>query len=133
MTRRLAALALLAAGALHAGCTPRAGPAPGARPDVLVECRVTPRPPRVGPATVEVDLADGSGRPIAGASVGVEGNMNHAGMVPSIASTEEVEPGRHRGTLELTMGGDWVLLLDIRLADGTRLERRVDLPAVARR
>jgi len=128
MSGRVAALALLLSAGLVPACARGEAPAPAVR----VECRVLPQPPRVGPATVEVRLADAAGAPVRGATVGVEGNMNHAGMVPSIATTREVAPGCYEGALEFTMGGDWFLLIDVRLADGAHFEEKVDVPGVAR-
>jgi hypothetical protein len=35
--------------------------------------------------------------------------------------------------MELTMAGDWFLLLEAELADGRRIERTIDVPNVLRR
>lgn len=99
-------------------------------PDVAVELSIEPEPPQIGPATITVDLQDGGGQPISGASVELEGNMNHAGMVPVFGQAVEVAPGRYRTELEFAMGGDWFLLVRAQLPDGRSLERRVDLPGV---
>jgi hypothetical protein len=98
--------------------------------DVAVELAVEPQPPQVGPAVVLVTLTGADGRPVAGARVELEGNMSHAGMVPVFASAVEIEPGRYRGELELTMGGDWFILVRASLADGRSLEEKVDVPGV---
>ena len=98
--------------------------------DVEVELAVEPQPPQVGPAVVLVTLAGAAGRPVAGARVELEGNMTHAGMVPVLAPAVEVEPGRYRGELEFTMGGDWFILVRAHLADGRSLEELVDVPGV---
>lgn len=98
--------------------------------DVRVQCTVRPDPPSVGSATVDIAIADPAGLPVKGARVRVEGNMNHAGMVPSIAQAKETEPGHYRADLELTMGGDWVLLVEAGLADGRKVERTFPLPSV---
>lgn len=107
--------------------------AAGSEPDVRIASTLLPDPPVMGPATVDVVLTDPSGQPIQGASVRVEGNMSHAGMVPSIASVNEVEPGHHRAALELTMAGDWFLLVHTRLGDGRTVERTVRVPSVRAR
>jgi hypothetical protein len=121
-----AGVALLVLLAAIPACGGDTGPAP----DVRVECRLTPEPPKVGPATVDLRLSDAAGAPIGGAKVRIEGNMNHAGMVPSIAEASELEPGSYQGTLEFTMGGAWFLLLEIELADGGKVEKTIDVPTV---
>jgi hypothetical protein len=97
--------------------------------DVVVELAVMPDPPHLGPATVVVSLSDDQG-PIAGATLSLEGNMNHAGMVPVLADATEVSPGRYEAALEFTMGGDWFILVEAELADGRTLEHKVDLPGI---
>jgi sensor domain CHASE-containing protein len=54
-------------------------------------------------------------------------------MRPVFASAREVSPGTYEAPLELTMGGDWFLLVDARLPDGGTLHRQVDLPGVRSR
>jgi hypothetical protein len=98
--------------------------------DVVVELTVLPDPPYVGPATVVVTLADDQGAPIEGATLLLEGNMTHAGMVPSFADASEVSPGRYEAVLDLTMGGDWYILVQGKLPDGRALEHIADLPGV---
>jgi hypothetical protein len=97
---------------------------------VAVNLAVEPEPPRIGPAMVTVTLDDASGQPIHGAQVQLEGNMNHAGMVPVLAQTVEVAPGRYRAELEFTMGGDWFILVHADLPDGRSMERKIDVPGV---
>lgn len=100
-------------------------------PDVLVETELSPNPPRVGPTTVNLKLTDfASSKPVSGARIQLEGNMTHAGMTPVFARATEVEPGRYRATLELTMGGDWVVLVHATLPDGRQVERQVDVKGV---
>jgi hypothetical protein len=81
-------------------------------------------------ATLTVDLRDAAGEPITGATVEVEGNMNHAGMVPVLSEAQEVSPGHYQADLEFTMGGDWFILVRAQLPDGRSLERQVDVPGV---
>jgi hypothetical protein len=106
-----------------------AGCARGGRdlPDVQVDLAVDPTPPRIGPASIMVTLRDGNGQPITGATMELEGNMNHAGMVPVLAQASEVAAGRYQANLEFTMAGDWFILVRADLSDGRSMERRVDL------
>lgn len=115
----LAVLALLAC-----GCGERA-----AAPALNAALELSPSPPRVGVAQVRVALADGARQPLAGASVELEGNMNHAGMRPTFAKLAETAPGRYEGTLELTMGGDWIVRISARTAGGA-LETQVPVNGV---
>ena len=99
-------------------------------PDVAVDLAIEPQPPQLGPALIAVSLFDAEGQPITGAQVELEGNMNHAGMVPVFSQADEVAPGRYEGDLEFTMGGDWFILVRADLPDGRSMERKVDVPAV---
>jgi len=101
--------------------------------DTLVTWSVSPSPAVTGPCTVEITLHTASGVPIRGAKLEVEGNMSHAGMKPSLGTATEVQPGVYRAPLELTMGGDWFLLIEGALPDGRKLERKLDLPGVKSR
>jgi hypothetical protein len=109
-----------------------AGCGRGARdlPEVGVELEIAPHPPQLGPATVTATLRDAGGQPIEGAEVELEGNMNHAGMVPVSAQAPEVAPGRYQADLEFTMGGDWFILVRAKLPDGRSMERAIDVPGV---
>jgi hypothetical protein len=98
--------------------------------DVAVDLHVDPDPPRIGPATVLVTLNDTQGQPISGAELSLEGNMNHAGMVPVLAQASEISPGSYKADLEFTMGGDWFVLVQAILPDGRTLEYLVDVPGV---
>lgn len=122
--RALPALAC-AAVLLAAACR---GPAETAS-SVLIEHEISPHPPEVGTATFSLKLSDAA-RPVTGARVTLEGNMTHPGMAPIRAGATEVEPGLYRAPLDFTMGGDWVVLVRVALADGRKLERQVDVKGV---
>lgn len=113
--------------ALGAGtsCAPAREPAP----DVAVSLAFDPEP-HVGGTTCTVRLADGAGAPVRGADVRLEGNMNHAGMVPVFADAAEAAPGRYESPFEFTMGGDWFVVVSADLPDGRALERVVRVPGV---
>lgn len=112
--------------AMGIGCQPTASEAP----HVGVDLTLDPSPPHVGTADVAVILTEADGSPHAAAVVRLEGNMNHAGMKPSFADLQEVEPGRYTGRLEFTMGGDWFVLVEAKTTDGKRVERKFDVPGV---
>ena len=56
--------------------------------------------------------------------------MTHPGMRPEMGEAREVEPGTYEAAVNLTMGGDWVLILQAELPDGRSLTRQKELPSV---
>jgi hypothetical protein len=90
---------------------------------VGIELEVQPAPPRVGPATLIISLADQQGQPIKEATLAVEGNMTHAGMVPVMATVTTGEEGRYTVPFEWSMGGDWIVTVQATLADGRSVTR----------
>jgi hypothetical protein len=117
----LALLLLLLGGCRRAG---------GDLPDIQVDLALSPDPPPVGQVRVVVSLSDVAGQPVSEAQVELEGNMTHAGMVPSLAQAAETAPGRYEAPLEFSMAGDWFILVRATLPDGRKLERQVDVPGV---
>ncbi|MBK7641518.1 MAG: FixH family protein [Planctomycetes bacterium] len=106
--------------------------APSADASAKVQCslQLSPSPAHVGPALAELTLSE-DGRPLEQASLTVQGNMNHAGMVPSQARVTELGAGHYKAEFEFTMGGDWILIVDGKLADGRSFERTLPMPGVA--
>ena len=104
--------------------------AENAVPGIVVKQEITPRPARVGPANVSIKMSDPSQKPISHAVIMVEADMSHPGMSPVFASARETAPGSYRAPIKFNMGGDWVLLLHIKLADGRRIERQMDVKGV---
>ena len=98
--------------------------------DVRVEMLVTPEPPAVGTASIGILLRDAEGQPLDATGVKLEANMSHAGMKPTFADARRTGRGRWHADLDLTMGGDWFVLVQARLEDGRRIERTFPLPQV---
>ena len=116
-----------------ATCLPAAGcqPAAGGAPEIVLDWSVNPTPAVAGPATISVMLTDkAAGRPVRGAALRIEGVMTHPGMQPVLATAREVAPGRYAAPVELTMAGDWILLVEATLRDGRALHRQVELRGV---
>lgn len=90
---------------------------------------LAPEPHAVGPATLRLTLTE-AGQPVSGAAAEVEAGMIHPGMRSIFATARETEPGRYEAKLELTMPGDWFLLVGVTLRDGRRFQRQLDLPGV---
>ncbi|HEV8577932.1 MAG TPA: FixH family protein [Thermoanaerobaculia bacterium] len=118
-----------AAACLAAGCRP-----PEEAPEIDLSWTVAPHPPMAGPATFSLTLTDATtGKPLSGAAVRLEADMSHAGMEPVFAAAREVGPGLYEAPLELTMAGDWLVLVDATLRDGRTLQRRLELRGVRAR
>ena len=97
---------------------------------ISVQEQIKPQPPRVGPATVIVQLADASTKPVTQAKIMVEADMSHPGMGPVFGTANETAPGNYRTQINFNMGGDWIVLLHIKLADGRKIERQMDVRGV---
>lgn len=130
-TRRgLAHLALLGmAGLLLAACFSRT-PSPAAESTATApEIQVTllPADQQEG-GSLALRLTDVTGTPITDATVRLEGDMNHAGMIPVISDpAEHTGDGIYRTPFEFTMLGEWIISVFITLADGTEHLERIDM------
>lgn len=109
-----------------AGCEP-SGDAGSA---VDLQWQVTPDPPRVGMAKLNITLSDSTEQLIKGAEVRLEGNMSHPGMEPVLTTAEEVSPGNYSAKMKFTMGGDWFILVNAILADGSEVTKQITIPGV---
>lgn len=98
------------------GATPTA---PGAAPAFSISTAFEPQPPAAGPGAVVVTVQSPDGQPLAGATVDVRADMNHAGMTPEIATASETDsPGVYRAAITWSMGGDWIVEVRVTLPDG---------------
>jgi YtkA-like len=99
--------------------------------EVILTHEVVPQPLRVGQVEIRLRLTDASREPLMGAEIKLEGNMSHAGMSPVFANTVEVVPGEYRANMDLSMAGDWVVLVHLTLPDGRKLDRQFEIKGVA--
>ncbi|MCL5109552.1 MAG: FixH family protein [Chloroflexi bacterium] len=100
--------------------------------DIQMTMQVAPSPAAVGPAEITLALRGADGSPVLGATVDVEGTMNHAGMVPVRVRTEPLGEGRYATRdFHFTMAGDWIIIVQAALADGRKVERTFELKGVA--
>jgi YtkA-like len=97
---------------------------------VSVYQEIAPQPVRTGRITTTVRLEDAAEKPVTHAAIMVEADMAHPGMSPVFSAANEVAPGKYRADIDLNMRGDWVVLLHIRLADGRKIERQMDVKGV---
>lgn len=98
--------------------------------DITVKYEVSPQPPRVGAMTIDLQLLDAKQQAVSGAHVETEGNMSHAGMSPVSGVAREIEAGKYRVTLPLTMAGDWIILVNATLANGEHVQHQIELNGV---
>jgi len=101
--------------------------------DISVEESIAPEPVHAGEETVSIRLTDAARQPLSRARIQVEGDMDHPGMAPVFSDAEETAPGSYRAPLSFTMGGDWVVLLHIMLADGRKIEKQWNVKGVESR
>ncbi|MCC6616336.1 MAG: FixH family protein [Anaerolineae bacterium] len=92
--------------------------------DITVQ--LDPDPPQIGDAELVVTVMNAQGEPVDDAHINVRGDMNHAGMRPVLREVESGETGVYRIPFEWTMGGDWIVDVEVTLPDGTVARRRFD-------
>ena len=125
MKRQAAIWIALLVALLSAGC---GGTPPAATQDV----QVTLEPAPAGEAYLIAVVNDADGAPITDATVALEGNMNHAGMVPVLGEpvrddADGTADGRYRVPFEFTMLGDWIMSVTVTKADGSEAKTDIDL------
>ena len=92
---------------------------------------IDPSPPASGaPLVARVTLRDRSQKPVVGATLRLEGQMSHPGMTPVVAELTERSDGEYEARMQLTMAGDWILVVSGQLRDGTRIVKQIDLAGV---
>jgi hypothetical protein len=109
---------------LVAGCGRIQTNPPAEGPDLSVDFSVEPADPAVGPTQLRITLTDDNGQPVDDATLNIEGNMTHAGMTPVFAQTSGGEDGQYLVPFEWTMGGDWIVTVEMTLADGRVVTRQ---------
>ncbi len=101
-----------------------------AAPELSVRQEITPQPAKAGPVVLSLQLSGAHAEPVTKATITVEADMTHPGMSPVFGDAKEIEPGRYQANLDFTMGGDWVILTHIKLANGEKVERQMDVHGV---
>ena len=56
--------------------------------------------------------------------------MTHPGMVPVFADARETEPGRYQSSMELSMAGDWHVMVHVTLPDGSKIDHQFEINEV---
>jgi hypothetical protein len=88
-------------------------------------------PPQPGASSLSVRLTDGDGQPVTDAQVSLEGNMNHAGMVPVLSDpvsddADGTADGVYVVPFKFTMFGDWIVTVSADI-DGETATHDFDL------
>lgn len=93
--------------------------------------KIDPSPPKVGSTTITFQPFDDNSQPLTGASLSIEGNMSHAGMMPVTSGLTETEPGTYVSSdFAFSMAGDWIMTVRGTLDDGTSYEATFDVEGV---
>lgn len=113
-------IATLVAALILAGCSMVQQTAAPSEPADLA---ISLLPPEAGAPYLRVSVTDAAGAPVTDAQVSVEGNMNHAGMVPVISDpvaddADGAADGVYQAPFEFTMWGDWIITVSAATADG---------------
>jgi membrane fusion protein, copper/silver efflux system len=98
--------------------------------ELQVGIATLPETPRVGENTLLLELNRLDGTPLEGATVQAVAEMPAMGAMPAMrapAGLEPTGPGRFRGTLSLSMRGDWPLTVNITHPNGTTRRLQFDL------
>lgn len=90
--------------------------------------------PTAGLATETLTIAvmDADGQPVTDAQVAVEGNMNHAGMVPVMADavTDDADgasDGHYQLPFAFSMLGDWIVTVTVEQVDGSTVTKDIEV------
>lgn len=81
---------------------------------------------------LQVQLRDLAQAPITDATVALEGNMNHAGMVPVLVDpvrddADGATDGIYRLPFQFSMLGDWIVTVTATLADGSEATKDIEV------
>ena len=95
--------------------------------DLVITLEVEPAPPVVGDTTLVISVQTAAGALVSDASVVVRGDMNHAGMSPVFGETDGGTEGIYRVPFEWTMGGDWIITIDVSVAGRETISRSFEL------
>jgi len=97
---------------------------------ITIDHQLSPLPARVGPERITLILRDSTGQPVSGAQITVEGDMSHAGMAPVFTQAKETEGGQYQADLDLSMIGDWIILVHSTLRNGEKIDRQFEVNGV---
>ncbi|HEX3250455.1 MAG TPA: FixH family protein [Pyrinomonadaceae bacterium] len=103
---------------------------PHGPPDINFAYEIFPQPPRVGPVTVTLRIFDYTGAAITGVHVALEATMSHAGMGPVFAEAKETGPGHYQSIVQLSMAGDWFVIVHVTWPDNRKAVYQFEIKGV---
>jgi periplasmic copper chaperone A len=104
---------------------------PGDNTDIDISIEISNESAAIGePNPILVSLRDRAGNPINDAIVNLRGDMAHAGMSPVLAEATSGVNGVYEIPFAFTMSGDWVLTVDVTLADGSSASRSFNIDGI---
>ena len=77
------------------------------------------------PVNFSFILKDLNGHPITNATLEIEANMNHSGMIPVFTHAKHEREGLYKTSVKLTMPGDWILFISISLQNGEVIKKEI--------
>lgn len=99
--------------------------------DVTISLSFAAESPVVGEETqVLVTLNDAQGTVINDATVRLRGDMSHAGMNPVLGEASSATNGIYEIPFAFSMGGDWIITVDVTLADGATASQSFNINGI---
>jgi hypothetical protein len=99
--------------------------------DVGITWTIEPARPAVqSVATIRFTLENPRGEALRGARLRLAAHMSHPGMTPLAARVTDRGDGTYESRLELSMSGNWTLVVSGELADGRRITRQTEVAVV---
>lgn len=96
--------------------------------DSNVTITLTAESTQRGQTELLITVKDDADNPIDDATLTVRGEMTHAGMPPVLAEgVRDGQNGVYTVPFEWTMGGDWVVTVDVTLVNGRIISHQFDL------
>jgi hypothetical protein len=107
---------------------------PGAAPSDPYQISLIPDPAGYPGQVMRVQITDDTDAPVTDVTVSLEGNMNHAGMVPVLTESvldeaDGTTDGVYTIPFSFTMLGDWIVSVKVTPQDGEMVTRNIDLRA----
>ncbi len=107
---------------------------PGAAPSDPYQISLIPDPAGYPGQVMRVQITDDTDTPVTDVTVSLEGNMNHAGMVPVLTESvldeaDGTADGVYAVPFSFTMLGDWIVSVKVTPHDGEMVTRNIDLRA----
>lgn len=113
---------------LLAACGSAATPAPSTSSTLVnIEVETNPNPIATGDVELILNITDGDGNPIEGATVDVSAeHTGHGGMAMEGVATEQ-SSGKYAITANLSMSGTWKLTVYVR-KEGLDYKEEIEIP-----